>query len=452
MSTFDSELSEDTPFDLEILETKATTGDVEAQYEWAGATRSAWRWISTTTSPWNGSNKPRLPAICSPKTTWAPATTPAMAWNRITSRPTVLLPSRQSGRPQGRQNLDAVARQLTEADLESLRAEMGEANFESEETDRFVKIPCPTEHSCSSRHFAVGSHCYARAIHHWFHNQYTGVVLAGCGMMPGEDAYRLRKSSSPGHPLATNHTALPLPTLETNLTQSPPATVPATDDGVATYNLALQKDQTGHPVEAAALYSKAADLGVPQAQYNLGYLHEHGKPDCSRISPSPSNGTIRLPNKTCPRPSTCSACCTEGRGVPASHATAFSWLTRRPSNLPVAEYQLGVLYAVGQGVETNAEQAAQWFLRAAEQGVPDAQFQIGHRYAQGEGIEQDIIQAYAWFHVAAIDGKHQAALEAKRGVHARMSSEQVTAGQVAYSKLLEKLGIQHLEVPCHCHR
>ena len=30
-------------------------------------------------------------------------------------------------------NLDAVARQLTEADLESLRAEMGEANFESEE-------------------------------------------------------------------------------------------------------------------------------------------------------------------------------------------------------------------------------------------------------------------------------------------------------------------------------
>ena len=30
-------------------------------------------------------------------------------------------------------NLDAVARQLTEADLESLRAEMGEANFKSEE-------------------------------------------------------------------------------------------------------------------------------------------------------------------------------------------------------------------------------------------------------------------------------------------------------------------------------
>ena len=131
---------------------------------------------------------------------------------------------------------------------------------------------------------------------------------------------------------------------------------------------------------------------------------------------------------------------TEGRGVPASHATAFSWFDKAAQQgLPVAEYQLGVLYAVGQGVETNAEQAAQWFLRAAEQGVPDAQFQIGHRYAQGEGIEQDIIQAYAWFHVAAIDGKHQAALEAKRGVHARMSSEQVTAGQVAYSKLLEKL-------------
>ena len=130
---------------------------------------------------------------------------------------------------------------------------------------------------------------------------------------------------------------------------------------------------------------------------------------------------------------------TEGRGVPANHATAFSWFDKAAQQgLPVAEYQLGVLYAVGQGVEANAEQAAQWFLRAAEQDVPDAQFQIGHRYAQGEGIEQNIIQAYAWFQVAAIDGKHQAALEAKRRVHARMTTEQVTAGQIAYSKLLEK--------------
>ena len=33
VSTFDSEPSEDAPFDLEKLEAKATAGDVEAQYE-----------------------------------------------------------------------------------------------------------------------------------------------------------------------------------------------------------------------------------------------------------------------------------------------------------------------------------------------------------------------------------------------------------------------------------
>ena len=272
-----------------------------------------------------------------------------------------------------------------------------------------------------------------------------GLFWLGCGMMPGGDALPPPEVILTGPPTATNHTTLPLPTLETNLTQSPPATVPATvpatDDGVATYNLALQKDQTGHPGEAAALYSKAADLGVPQAQYNLGYLHEHGQAGLQQDITLAVQWYNKAAEQNLPEAQhMLGVLHTEGRGVPANHATAFSWFDKAAQQgLPVAEYQLGVLYAVGQGVETNAEQAAQWFLRAAEQGVPDAQFQIGHRYAQGEGIEQDIIQAYAWFHVAAVDGKHQAALEAKRGVHARMSSEQVTAGQVAYSKLLENL-------------
>ena len=111
-----------------------------------------------------------------------------------------------------------------------------------------------------------------------------GLFWLGCGMMPGGDALPPPEVILTGPPTATNHTVLPLPTLETNLTQSPPATVPATDDGVATDNLALQKDQTGHPVEAAALYSKAADLGVPQAQYNLGYLHEHGQAGLQQLA------------------------------------------------------------------------------------------------------------------------------------------------------------------------
>ena len=268
-----------------------------------------------------------------------------------------------------------------------------------------------------------------------------GLFWLGCGMMPGGDALPPPEVILTGPPTATNHTALPLPTLETNLTQSPPATVPAADDGVATYNLALQKDQTGHPGEAAALYSKAADLGVPQAQYNLGYLHEHGQAGLQQDITLAVQWYNKAAEQNLPEAQhMLGVLHTEGRGVPANHATAFSWFDKAAQQgLPVAEYQLGVLYAVGQGVETNAKQAAQWFLRAAEHGVPDAQFQIGHRYTQGEGIEQDIIQAYAWFHVAAVDGKHQAALEAKRGVHARMSSEQVTAGQVAYSKLLENL-------------
>ena len=267
-----------------------------------------------------------------------------------------------------------------------------------------------------------------------------GLFWLGCGMMPGGYTPTPPEIILIEPPTATNHTTLPLPTLETNLTQTPPPT-PAQDDGVAAYNLAINKDQTGHPVEAAALYLKAAELGVPQAQYNLGYLHEHGQSGMQQDISLAVQWYGKAADQNLPEAQhMLGVLHTEGRGVPANLATAFSWFDKAAQqDFALAEYQLGVLYTVGQGVEANAEQAAQWFLRAAEQGVPDAQFQIGHRYAQGEGIEQDIILAYAWFHVAAIDGRHQAALEAKRRVHAQMSPEQTTAAQITYSKLLEKL-------------
>ena len=118
---------------------------------------------------------------------------------------------------------------------------------------------------------------------------------------------------------------------------------------MATYNLALQKDQTGHPVEAAALYSKAADLGVPQAQYNLGYLHEHGQAGLQQDITLAVQWYNKAAEQNLPEAQhMLGVLHTEGRGVPANHATAFSWFDKAAQQgLPVAEYQLGVLYAVG---------------------------------------------------------------------------------------------------------
>ena len=135
VSTFDSEPSEDTPFDLEKLEAKATAGDVEAQYE------MGWRLAL-------GMEVDLDDDIAVEWLEQAAAAGHMLAQNNMGARYYTgdgveqdhkqayrffFQAANQGDRKAGK-NLDAVARQLTEADLESLRAEMGEANFESEES------------------------------------------------------------------------------------------------------------------------------------------------------------------------------------------------------------------------------------------------------------------------------------------------------------------------------
>lgn len=69
-----------------------------------------------------------------------------------------------------------------------------------------------------------------------------------------------------------------------------------------------------------------------------------------------------------------------------------------------AQYDLGVMYALGQGVSQDYAQAAQWFRKAAEQGNAAAQSRLGSAYANGQGVPQDYAQAVRWYRMAAEQG------------------------------------------------
>jgi len=80
---------------------------------------------------------------------------------------------------------------------------------------------------------------------------------------------------------------------------------------------------------------------------------------------------------------------------------------------PVAQTGLGVMYYTGEAVSTTVtgtvldndpELAAGWFFRAAEQGYADAQFNLGLLYANGEGVAQDMVEAAKLFNQAAAQG------------------------------------------------
>ena len=59
------------------------------------------------------------------------------------------------------------------------------------------------------------------------------------------------------------------------------------------------------------------------------------------------------------------------------------------------------MYERGHGVERDKVQAAQWYLRAAQEGNPDAQVSLGQMYEDGGGVSQDDSQAAYWFRKAA---------------------------------------------------
>ncbi|MBK7746587.1 MAG: SEL1-like repeat protein [Candidatus Obscuribacter sp.] len=69
-----------------------------------------------------------------------------------------------------------------------------------------------------------------------------------------------------------------------------------------------------------------------------------------------------------------------------------------------AQFALGLVYILGQGVEEDAEEAAKWFEMAAQQGHGESQYQIGMCYEHGNGVDLNQAKAFKWYKLAAEQG------------------------------------------------
>jgi len=75
----------------------------------------------------------------------------------------------------------------------------------------------------------------------------------------------------------------------------------------------------------------------------------------------------------------------------------------------------------------------------AEKGDASAQFSLGYMYEIGQGVPQDYVQAYMWFNLAAARGTKGAAAWIER-IAARMTPAQVAEAQKLASEWKPKLG------------
>ena len=78
------------------------------------------------------------------------------------------------------------------------------------------------------------------------------------------------------------------------------------------------------------------------------------------------------------------------------------------SEVAGAQYQLGAVYASGNGVPLDYAEAVRWYRRAAEQGQAAAQVRLAKMYDEGKGVTQDYAESARWCRAAADQGNEEA--------------------------------------------
>src|SRR5205823_13408234 len=94
------------------------------------------------------------------------------------------------------------------------------------------------------------------------------------------------------------------------------------------------------------------------------------------------------------------------------------------SGYALSQYNLGMMYVLGQGTEHNEQQAVQLFQKAANQNLPVAQRQLGAMYESGRGANQDPVEAYRWYSQAAANGDQEAA-QSMNALSQRLTPDQI---------------------------
>lgn len=200
--------------------------------------------------------------------------------------------------------------------------------------------------------------------------------------------------------------------------------------------------------EAASWYRKAAEQGYVRAQYHLGVMYDngqgvpqdykqaamwyrkateqeaanshkslgeiHGK-ELVLLKPENEAAKAETPAKVGQAAKTVknnlAGMGDNMRGIPPDYkkkGAAAEYLSAIERGDVDAQYNLGLMYANGQGVPQDYIEAAVWYRMAAEQGNANAQYSLGRMYIRGQGVEYDYLQAVKWFGKAAEQGSAEA--------------------------------------------
>ena len=107
-----------------------------------------------------------------------------------------------------------------------------------------------------------------------------------------------------------------------------------------------------------------------------------------------------------------------------------------------AEELIGIMYAMGLGVQQDDFRAFDWYLRSSMKGHPGAQSGVGWYYETGRGMPApDLVRAYTWYVLSAIGGDPDAAISQEEVIK-KMTPEEIKQAHVLIDDY--KLSLIHI--------
>ncbi|KAI9893440.1 MAG: hypothetical protein M1814_006737 [Vezdaea aestivalis] len=150
------------------------------------------------------------------------------------------------------------------------------------------------------------------------------------------------------------------------------------------------------------LYTQAADLGHAEAAYRLGDSYEHGK-------------------LTCPK----------DPGLSIHFYTEAAQQGHAPAQLALCAW-----YLIGAEpiLQKDENEAYEWALKAAGNGLPKAEYAIGFFTETGIGCRPDTLEANVWY-VRAADQGEERAINRLANIQAAASGEQAPSANSPKSRI-----------------
>jgi TPR repeat protein len=198
----------------------------------------------------------------------------------------------------------------------------------------------------------------------------------------------------------------------------------AAEQEIAPEKIIIEKTFTKKNVpETLKNLSRDAENGVARAQINLGVMYQYGL-----VAPEDHKEALKWYRLAAEQGDAkaqlfMGLIYTNGQGIAKNSKEAMKWYglaaEQRMASKKMMIYDLA---------KKNAPEALKVLTRDAEKGIAVAQYNLGAMYANGEGVPQDFVLAHMWYNLSGLQG-HKDVTNQINLVEKKMSPQQIEQAQ-----------------------